>query len=149
MDQFGSGLQVMAVTSKQQVSDEKGDFGRSESQSQKQHQPQRRRTRVSDPHSPDSADVFSHHGLSWFAVEGFAELGHVRDYAVGTILFRGMWIDGRAQALVFFALVRTPALAVADEEALVRGQVVDRIELLILCVLFPCKVSEQRAAQVG
>src|ERR1043166_3008705 len=98
---------------------------------------------------PYPTNVLPYHGLSWFAVEGLAELGHVRDYSVGPIFFRGMWIDGRAQALVFFALVRTPALAVADEEALVRGQVVDRIELLILCVLFPCEIGEKRAAQVS
>ncbi len=51
---------------------------------------QRRRAWAPAPHtcSPYSADVLPYHGLGRFAVEGFEELGHVRDHAVCPILFR-------------------------------------------------------------
>src|SRR6266576_3081997 len=60
-----------------------------------------------------------------------------------------MWIDSRSQALIFFAFVCAPALAVANEEALGRRQIVNRIELLIFGIFLPRQISEQRAAEIG
>jgi hypothetical protein len=89
MDQFGSGRQVIAVTTEQEVCDEKGDLGRGAKVEVKIKIKVKIKVKIDTntngvgqecpTHicSPDSADVLPHHGLGWFAVEGFAELGHV------------------------------------------------------------------------
>ena len=69
---------------------------------------------------PYTAAVLVHHGRAGLAVECFLKLGHVRDHAVRPVLFRRVRVDRGAEALSFIATLAAPALAVADEEALLR-----------------------------
>src|SRR5258706_5719680 len=80
---------------------------------------------------PDSADTLADHRLARFAMEGFAEFGHVGDDSVGAIFFGGVRVDSGTEALVFVPVIGAPALSVADEQSLSGRQVVGRIKLLI------------------
>lgn len=82
-------------------------------------------------------------------MEGLLKFGHVGDDAVRPVFFGGVGIDGGAEALGFVFRVAAPALSVTDEEALLGREVVERIKLLILGVLFPRHVGEQEAAEIG
>src|SRR5580658_3751861 len=98
---------------------------------------------------PNSAAVFIHHGGAGLAVEGLLKFRHIRNHAVGAIFFWRVRVDGGAQALRFVAALAAPALAVADEEALVGRESVDRVERLALGVGLPCRVGENQSAEVG
>ena len=89
------------------------------------------------------------HGLSGAAGEGFAELGHVGDYAIDAVFLGRMRIGDGVGALAFGAFVAAGPLRHADEEALIGRQAVDGLQRLILGGFLPGDVSEERSAQIG
>ena len=95
-----------------------------------------------DLHLPHAAGVLSHHRLAGLAAEGGAKLRHVCDHAVGSILLGRVRIHGCPQALILLALVRAPALAVGDEEALLGRQAIERVQLLLLCIFLPRQIGQ-------
>src|SRR4051812_47771846 len=98
---------------------------------------------------PDSASFLWHHCRTWFAVEGLLKFRHVRNYAIGAVLFWGVRINGGIDAFGFVAGVFAPALSVADEEALLGSESVDRIKLLASSLILPGNVGQHQAAQVS
>ena len=60
-----------------------------------------------------------------------------------------MRIDRGAHALGFIARLAAPALPVADEETLIGREVVERLQILSLCIYLPRHVREQEATEIG
>ena len=60
-----------------------------------------------------------------------------------------MRIDGGIHAFGFVAGVGTPALSVADEEALLGSEAVDRFQFLAAGFTLPGHVSQHQPAQIG
>src|SRR5260370_37075056 len=73
----------------------------------------------------------------------------MRPHAVGAEPRRRMRIDAGAQPLLLRAPAAAPALAVADEEALLGRQPVDRLELLAPRRLAPGLVGPEQTAEGG
>src|SRR5260370_32748927 len=73
----------------------------------------------------------------------------MRPHAVGAEPRRRMGIAAGRQPLLLRAPAAAPALAVADEEALLGRQPVDRLELLAARRLAPGPVGQEQTAEVG
>src|ERR1039457_4303575 len=71
--------------------------------------------------SPDSAGIDWHHGLTGFAAEGVAELGHILDYAVHSKLPGGVGGGLHLQTELFGARAAAPALSGSGGELLGGG----------------------------
>src|ERR1700686_5178984 len=82
-------------------------------------------------------------------MERLLKLGHVRDYAVDAVFFRGMRVYGGAQTLGLIPGLATPALAVADKEALLGREAIDRIQRLAFGVILPRRERQNQSAQIG
>src|SRR5271167_1373188 len=92
---------------------------------------------------PYAAAALIHHGRAGLAVECLLEFRHVGDHAVGAIFFGRMRVHRGAQTFGFIARLAAPALAVADEEALLGSQVIQRFELLVPGVILPRHVGQK------
>src|SRR5579864_7895383 len=67
---------------------------------------------------PDFADLSAHHGVAFFAAEGFCELRHVGERPVGAELRQGMRIGVGLQAGILRPNIDSPILRVAQEKTL-------------------------------
>ncbi len=100
---------------------------------------------------PDAAHIRCglHHRLAWFAGECFGEVGHVYDDAVDAVARGGVRVGQGADAHVFGTFVGAVPLREADEEALLRGEAVDRLKVFVFVGIFPRHVGQNFAAQIG
>src|SRR6202023_430439 len=78
------------------------------------------------PPSPGPAAFLRRHRGPGLALEGLLELGHVDDRAVDPVAAWGMRVRPHVLALAFGGGVAAPDLGEAEEEALLRGESVER-----------------------
>src|ERR1700754_2775934 len=98
---------------------------------------------------PDLADLCLHHRLPCLAAEGRGEFGQVGDDAVDAREAGRVRVGGGLQATVCFTGVFACPLGEADEEALVRGEAFDGLQVRAGRGLLPCDVSDQGSAEIG